>query len=105
MSHQEEQPGLPVLGAELWDLLLRYVKQETVEPVKALGRFVAFGVAGSLVFGVGLILLGLALLRALQTQLRTFQGHLTWLPYVIVAVGAALTLGATGLRIGKGKPR
>lgn len=105
MSQQDERPRLPALGAELWDLSLRYLKQETIDPIKALGRFVIFGVAGSLLFGVGFVLLGLALLRALQTQVRTFQGNLTWLPYVIVAFGAGIALGLTGLRIAKGKPR
>jgi Putative Actinobacterial Holin-X, holin superfamily III len=105
MSQPEERPGLPALGAELWDLLLRYVKQETVDPVKALGRFVTFGVAGSLFVGVGLVLLALALLRALQTQMRTFYGDLNWIPYLVVAVGALLVLGLTGLRILHGKPR
>lgn len=105
MSQQEDRPGLPALGAELWDLVLRYVTQETVDPIKALGRYVIFGVAGSILFGTGLVILSLALLRALQTQWRTFHGNLTWLPYVIVAVGAILVLAVTGLRIVKGKPR
>jgi hypothetical protein len=105
MSQQEDRPGIPALGVELRDLVLRYVKQETVDPIKALGRFVIFGVVGSVVFGTGLVILSLALLRALQTQVRTFHGNLNWLPYVIVAVGAAIVLGLTGLRIAKGKPR
>ena len=105
MSQQEDRPGLPALGVEFRDLVLRYVKQETVDPIKALSRFVIFGVAGSIVFGTGLVVLALALLRALQTQVRTFHGHLNWLPYVVVAVGAVLVLGLTGLRIAKGKPR
>lgn len=105
MSQQEDRPGIPALGVELRDLVLRYMKQETVDPIKALGRFVIFGVVGSIVFGTGLVILSLALLRALQTQVRTFHGNLNWLPYVIVAVGAGVVLGLTGLRIAKGKPR
>ena len=105
MSQQEGRPGLPALGAEAWDLVLRYVKQETVDPIKALGRYVVFGVAGSLLFGIGLVLLATALLRALQTEMSTFHGNLNWVPYVIVAVGALLVLGFTGFRIAKGKPR
>lgn len=105
MAQREDRPGLPALGVELRDLVLRYVKQETLDPVKALGRFIIFGVVGSLVFGIGLLILALALLRALQTQVRVFHGNLTWLPYVVVAVGALVVLGLTGLRIVKGRPR
>jgi hypothetical protein len=105
MSQREERPSLPALGAELWDQVLRYAKQETVDPVKALGRYVVFGVAGSLLLSAGFVLLEMALLRALQTQMRTFHGNLSWIPYVVVVVAAALVLGATVALIAKGKPR
>jgi uncharacterized membrane protein YidH (DUF202 family) len=105
MSQREQRPGLPALGAELWDQVLRYAKQETVDPVKALGRYVVFGVTGSLLLSVGVVLLDIALLRALQTQMRTFHGNLSWVPYVIVVVAAALVLGVTVALIAKGKPR
>ena len=80
-------------GEDATGLVIDYVKQETVEPVKALGRFVAYGLAGSFLISVGLVLLLVALLRALQTETTAFSGNLSWLPYLIV-IAVALALAA-----------
>ena len=48
VRHQTE--SLPTLVGELWELVLAYAKQQTVDPIKATGRFVAVGVASSVVF-------------------------------------------------------
>lgn len=76
---------------EVKDLVVAYAKQETIEPIKGLGRYIAFGMAGSLLLSVGLVLLILAGLRALQTETgSTFQGNWSWAPYLITLVGAAV---------------
>ena len=60
----------------MWELTVAYAKQETVDPLKGLGRFLGYGVSGSLVFGFGALLLLLSLLRALQTETgTTFTGN------------------------------
>lgn len=88
-----DEKSLPTLAAELWDMVRAYAKQEVVEPVKGLGRFLAFGVAGSLLLGVGAVLLSLAGLRALQTETGgTFDGNLSWAPYLIVLAGCAVLI-------------
>jgi hypothetical protein len=38
---------------EIKALALRYIKEETVQPLKELGRFVAYGALGSLFVGFG----------------------------------------------------
>ena len=87
------RPSLPQLVIELKDLIVAYLKQETVVPLKQLGRYLAFGVAGSLLMGTGVILWSLGLLRLLQTQTgSTFEGDWSWVPYLIVF--AALVIGA-----------
>jgi hypothetical protein len=80
------------VAGELWELTKGYARQETVDPLKGVGRYLAFGVAGSLLLGVGVVLLLLAGLRALQTETgTTFTGNWSWVPYLIVlVVGAAL---------------
>jgi hypothetical protein len=91
--------------SELWQLVLAYFRQETVEPVRNLGRFVFFGVAGSLVLGLGLVLLLLAALRALQTETGPhMQGHWSWLPYVIVLVASLVVAGAAMAGWSKSRP-
>ena len=87
------RPSLPQLVIELKDLVIAYLRQETVVPLKQLGRYLAFGIVGSLLMGVGVILMSLGLLRLLQTQTGdTFTGDWSWVPYVIVF--AALVIGA-----------
>ncbi len=90
--------SIPDLVSELWDLVRAYAKQETIEPAKGLGRFVALGLAGSVLLGVGTVLLVLAVLRVLQDQTgTTFDGNWSWAPYLITlaislaVVGAALS--------------
>jgi hypothetical protein len=88
-------PGapLPQLVLELRDLVVTYVKQETVVPLRQLGRYAGFGIGGAVLLGLGVVLLGVGGLRALQTETGdTFAGDWSWVPYVIVFV--ALALGA-----------
>jgi hypothetical protein len=90
-------------GGDAVQLVIDYVKQETIGPLKGVGRFLAFGIAGSLALCVGLVLLLVGLLRLLQTETgTTFAGNLTWLPYVIVAVAALLVIGLATWRVAKG---
>jgi putative superfamily III holin-X len=90
---------------ELWQLVLAYFKQETVEPVRNLGRFVLFGLAGSLVLGLGLILLMLSALRALQTETGShLQGNNSWIPYVIVLIASVILIGAAVAGIARSRP-
>jgi hypothetical protein len=88
-------PPLPQLVTELRDLVVTYVRQQTVIPLKQLGRYVAFGIGGSLLLGFGVVFLAMSGLRALQTETDgTFDGDWSWVPYVIMvfllAVGGAL---------------
>jgi hypothetical protein len=81
-------------GQDVWDLVVAYAKQETVEPLKGLGRWISAGAGGSLLIATGISLVLLAGLRALQTETgTTFTGNWSWAPYLIVLVGAALVLG------------
>jgi formate-dependent nitrite reductase membrane component NrfD len=92
-------------ATEAWDLVRAYAKQETVEPIKGIGRYAGFGIAGSLLLAVGLVLLLLGGLRALQTETgTTFRGNWSWAPYLLAIAGAgiviALLLRATAKRKG-----
>ncbi len=89
---QPSAASLPQLVLELRDLVVAYLKQETIVPLKALGRYIAFGVVGAVFLGLGATLLAVGGLRALQTETGdTFTGDWSWAPYGIVFV--ALTLG------------
>jgi hypothetical protein len=80
-------PPLPQLVSELRDLVVAYIKQQTLVPLKQLGRYVGFGLLGSLLLGFGVVFLALSGLRALQTETNgTFADDWSWVPYVIMVV-------------------
>lgn len=92
---------------ETVDLIRRYVLQETVGPLRRIGKRLLFGAIGGLLLGVGLVLLLLAVLRALQTETGTFfSGNMSFGPYLATAaVGlAVIAVAALALlrAIGKG---
>lgn len=80
---------------DLFELVVGYVKQETIEPVRGLGRFLGFGLGGSLFIGLGMLMVLLGLLRLLQTETGSFfSGHLSFVPYVITLVACGVVAGA-----------
>jgi hypothetical protein len=92
-SDSHRTPPLPQLVTELRDLVVTYVKEQTLVPLKSLGRYIGFGIAGSLLLGFGVVFLGMSCLRVLQTETDgTFDGDWSWVPYVLTFV--ALLFGA-----------
>ena len=87
---------------EIRELFVRYVKEETIQPLKDLGRYALYGAIGSVFVGFGTLLLLVGALRFLQGEFPVLDGSLSWLPYVIVAVLAALVMGLTAWRIVSG---
>jgi len=77
---------------ELKTLVTGYAKQETVDPLKRLGSWVGFGLAGAMFMAIGAFLLGLGALRLLQSMSWT-DGHLSWAPYLIIFVAIVALIG------------
>lgn len=83
---------------ELKDLIVTYARQETVDPLKTLGRYLGFGITGALLIGLGWVFALLALLRGLQRisffnnvdnlnyVIEADGGTWSWLPYLIVTL-------------------
>ncbi|MEY2461699.1 MAG: hypothetical protein QOG30_3529 [Acidimicrobiaceae bacterium] len=97
-----EEKSIPQVVTELWEMTVSYAKQETVEPLKGLGRFVAFGVGAALVGGIGIIMLTLAGLRALQTHNGGhLDGNLNWVPYLaaLVLLGLLIALAVSRIKV------
>ena len=96
----KKDTSLPGEAQELFQLVVGYAKQETLDPVKNLGRFVGYGLAGALLGSLGAVLLLLGVLRLLQTETGdTFDGNWTFVPYVVVlAVSGAIAAGAIKAR-------
>lgn len=95
---------LKAAGGGTVQLIIDYVKQETLDPLKGLGRFVLFGVLGSVAMAVGLVILSIALLRVLEGETgTTFTGDWTWVPYLICAVVLMAVAGLAVFAMIRGK--
>lgn len=98
--------GVRTDAGDVVELVVAYAKQETLGPLKGVGRFLLFGVLGSTFLAVGVAVLLLGLLRALQTETgSTFTGKLSWVPYLATAGGAVLVAGLAGWRVASGPAR
>lgn len=87
---------------DFFDLVKDYAKQETLEPLKGAGRWLAFGLAGSVVLILGGIALTLAMLRVLQEETgSTFTGNLSWVPHTLTLTAVILVIGLLAARITK----
>lgn len=78
---------------ELWSLLKTYARQETVDPLKSLGRSLGWGLLGAVLVSASVMFLGLSVLRVLQSETAVFNDRLSWLPYLIVAVLMVAVIG------------
>lgn len=87
---------------EIKELALRYIKEETIDPIKKMGRFVLWGTIGSLFVGFGALLLLIGALRFLQEQFKVLDGSLSWIPYLAVISLGIVVLLLTAWRISAG---
>ncbi len=88
---------------ELASMAVSYAKQETVAPLKGLGRYAAFGFASALCFAAGLFMVALGALRGIQAATDAdnrdpranalFDGSLTWVPYLLGVIVCVALLG------------
>ncbi len=106
MANSGDGPGVVDELRGLVELIRDYAKQETIDPLKRLGRYLALGLAGAVLLSLGAIMMALAGLRALQDETgSTFTGSWTWAPYAIVVAGLAVVMGAAALALNRGGSR
>jgi hypothetical protein len=89
---------------ELVDLVITYAKQETLEPLKGLGKNALKGIGGALLLGLGSIFCSIGALRAMQSETDWFEEHnLSYLPYgaTMVILVVLAVIGWFGLGPGK----
>jgi len=86
---------------DIAQLVVDYVRQETVDPLRSLGQFLSWGILGSLLIALGTVLLLVGVLRLLQTE-TGLTGNLSWIPYLIVAMLAIIVMALAAWRVTAG---
>ncbi|WP_419931870.1 hypothetical protein [Candidatus Poriferisodalis sp.] len=94
--------GLRAEIAELVGMLRSYFVQETVGPLRGLGRYVLFGLIGAVGVSLGVVFAALALVRVLQTETSVFNANWSFVPHL---AGAAFLLLAIAALIRAIRPR
>ena len=89
--------GLRHAGDDAFQLTVDYLKQETIDPLRGLGRFLSMGIGGAFFLAFGILLILIGILRLLQTETGTaLTGNWSWVPYAVVLV---LALGIIAIAV------
>ena len=76
---------------ELYEMIRDYVKQETLDPLRGVGRWLAWGIVGAIALLFGAVVGLIGLLRLLQAEVFDQPNQYTWVPYMII-VGVAVVM-------------
>lgn len=90
---------LPDLVREFTDLSKEYLRQETVEPARQLGRYAGIAVGAALCFAIGAVLLSIAGMRIIIGALPdgpnwSALGYLLATVVLVILSGLLVKLGA-----------
>ena len=106
LRSENGQHGLRHAGDDAFQLTVDYLRQETIQPLKGLGRFLYMGIAGSFFLAGGILLLLIGILRLLQTETGTaLTGDWSWVPYLSVMVLGIAVIVVAAWRITAGPAR
>jgi hypothetical protein len=95
--------GFRRAGDDAFKITVDYLKQETLGPLQGLGRFLLWGVTGSLAIAIGIVLILVGILRVLQEETGTaLTGNWSWVPYFAVSLIGAGVAGVAAWRITAG---
>jgi hypothetical protein len=99
-ASQTQQKGTGEIISDLWELIKAYGKQETVDPLKSIGRFLMWGLPGAVLLTLGLLFGSLAILRGLQTETDAhLSGSWDYVPHLAAFVFAVLAAGLSAAAI------
>lgn len=98
---------------DILQLSVGYLKQETKEPIRGIGRYIAWGSIAAIFLGMSGILLSLALLRGIQSGLAyvresgrgPLSGSWSFAPYLLTALACIIVLGLIGMAASKATTR
>lgn len=101
-AKQNQEQGPAEMIGDLWQLIRDYAKQETIDPLKSIGRFLKLGLPGAILLSLGLLFGCLAIIRALQVETGdALDGNWSFVPYLAALAFAAVSAGLAALAIRK----
>jgi len=92
-----EPQEIPQLTTELIDMSREYLRQETIEPAKRLGKHAGLGIGGAAVLGIAAICLAWGLYYGLTQLFATTVSDSQWLVVLSRFITALITAGAAGI--------
>jgi hypothetical protein len=94
--------GLGEQVSDVIETVKAYALQETVDPIRVMGRFLLAGLLGAAFIGLGCLLMVMALLRFIQSRhVGAFHGTWSFVPYLIALVPCVAGIVLAFSRIGK----
>ncbi len=69
--------------SELYELVVTYAKQQTIDPIRGAGRWLGFGIVGAILMSIGLVIGVLGVLRLIQTPPLGTSNTWSWTTYLI----------------------
>lgn len=103
MSSDQARKNSPVdstlSAVELFGIVRDYVKQETLDPLRGVGRWLAWGSAGAIALLFGAVVGLIGVLRLLQAEVFADTQVFTFVPYFVVAVLAIVFVWLSLTRI------
>ena len=102
MTVPRRDSGLRAEISELVGMLRSYIVQETVGPLRGLGRYVLFGLIGAIGVSLGVVFGALGVVRVLQAETDLFNANWSFVPHV---AGAVFLLAAIALLVRAIRPK
>ena len=84
--------GSDTSDSDIVELVVAYAKQETIGPLRGVGRWIGWGIASMIFVSVGIVLVILGSLRLMQS-FSAFDGAWSWVPYGTCLVLCAAVVG------------
>lgn len=86
-------------------MLRAYAVQETVGPLRGLGRYLLFGLVGAVGVSLGLVFATLAVVRVLQSETDLFNANWSFVPHLAGAVFLMLAIAMLIRAVGSKESR
>lgn len=92
-----EPHEIPQIATELVDMSRDYLRQETIEPAKRLGKVAGMGIGGGMVLGLGAFLMTWGVYYGLVTLFGELVSESRWFVVLSRFLTALLAAGTAGL--------